>query len=251
MYRVSAEEVQKQQNEYKKNYPPFQKYQTKESEINRFVSHWENLVETQNGQDTDDYSVETGNKVEKYTAYLDRNIKLLLLGTGTGREVVCAKSLGFDAHGTTLGSRNVYFANNYLGLKEITECLNEGLPFYSESWDAVQGYQVFEHTISPLIFLLEIGRVLKPGGKLFLEWPPPKSHTGDSNPHHQVCFTPGQAKGLFQKAGFINIELLDDKLNLLPEEEYWKGDQDYMLCIRAIKGPTPPNHTHIYKSWKL
>ena len=64
-----------------------------------------------------------------------------------------------------------------------------------------------EHAMAPMLFLLEQGRVLKPNGTLMLEWPPAKDYTMGENPHHQMCFTPGQAHALFLKAGFKDIKL--------------------------------------------
>lgn len=236
-YRVSQEEVNKQQDEYKKNYPPFEPFKLSDEDLNHIVETFSVLLTTQNGQDTDDYCVDDTNKVDKYLKKSVNNESLLILGTGTGREVLVAKELGYRAAGTTLGSRNVYFGRNYLGLSEdeLIECSNESLPFDSRTFDVVAGFQIFEHTLSPLQFLLEQSRVLKDGGKLFLEWPPAKHYHMDDNPHHQVCFTPGQAHALLRKAGFGGIKLFYSNMEEIPEEDYWRGDQSLMLCVEAYK----------------
>ena len=196
-----------------------------------------NLVATQNGMDTDDYCIIDGNKVEKYLSYLPSGSEVLILGTGTGRELLVAKEMGLKVTGTTLGSRNIDFGVDELGLArtELIECLNEDLPFLSGTFDCVAGFQVFEHTLAPLLFLLEQSRVLKIGGRLILEWPPADKFTMEDNPHHQVCFTPGQAYALFQKAGFKDIKVYYDDLSPIPDSEMWKGDQDKMLCIEGVK----------------
>ena len=240
MYRVSEEDMQASQAEYKRNYTPFRPFQFGKDEVAGVSQGFANLVVTQNGQDTDDYLVADNNKVERYMQGVVPGSDVLLLGVGTGRETMVAKDMGFKAVGTTLGSRNIDFGLKYLGLtaEEHKECLNEALPFPKESFDVVAGFQVFEHTIAPLLFLLEQSRVLKFGGKLFLEWPPASLFSMEDNPHHQVCFTPGQAYALFQKAGFADIKLYYDDHTPIPEEDLWRGDQDKMLCIEGVKVPS-------------
>ena len=244
VYRITEEEMLASQVEYKKNYEPFRPFEYSTKDATRVALHFGNLIRTQNGQDTDDYSVHDNNKVERYLSYLPRGSKVLLLGVGTGREVLTAKAIGLEAYGTTLGSRNIDYAVNHLGLEkhEILECLNESLPFSSGAFDVIAGFQIFEHTLSPLLFLLEQRRVLKLGGKLLLEWPPANNFTMDDNPHHQVCFTPGQAHGLFRKAGFSDIRLYFDDMTPISEEQWWRGDQNKMLVIEGIKGNCPKDY---------
>jgi len=237
MYRATEEEIQADQREYKKSYPPFEPFTVSDTIRNAIADRFSLFITTQNGMDTDDYCVADNNKTERFLSGMSTGSRVLILGTGTGREVVVAKDMGLKAVGTTLGSRNVYFGTHYLGLgeDELLECINEALPFGSASFDMVAGFQVFEHTIAPLIFLLEQRRVLKPGGKLLLEWPPADKFHMDSNPHHQVCYTPGQAEALMKKAGFRNIKLYYDDLTPIAPEDFWRGDQDKMLVVEGIK----------------
>lgn len=250
-YRVTSEEVLKDQNHYKKNYPPFVPFNINSSLREALAARFENLIKTQNGQDTDDYSIGEGNKVQKALNGVSKGSKVLILGVGTGREVLEAKDMGMEVVGTTLGSRNVYFGRKYLGLtdEELLECLNEVLPFPSNTFDLVLGFQVFEHTFAPLLFLLEQRRVLKNGGKLLLEWPPADKYTLDDNPHHQVCFTPGQAEGLFKKAGFSKIRLYFSNGEAPNPEELWQGDHEEMALIEGIK--VPIGKDYINRSEKL
>jgi len=251
MYRVTDAQVQASQREYKKVYKPFRPFRPTEHNTKKMSAGFLNLVTTQNGQDTDDYCIGDNNKVEKYMSYLPKDSSVLLLGTGTGREVIVAKDLGFRAQGTTLGSRNVDFGTDILGLSnsELFECLNEDLPFRAETFDCVAGFQVFEHAISPLLFLLEQSRVLKFGGKLILEWPPADKFSMEDNPHHQVCFSFGQAKALFQKAGFADIKVYYDDMSPVEIEDMWKENQDKMLCIEGVKVRTSKHY--VTAAWSL
>ena len=251
MYRVTDAQVQADQREYKKMYKPFRPFSPTAHNLSKMSSGFLNLVTTQNGQDTDDYCVGDNNKVEKYLSFLPKQSNVLLLGTGTGREVIVAKEMGLLAAGTTLGSRNIDFGLDMLGLSsnDLIECLNEDLPFKPETFDCVAGFQVFEHTLSPLLFLLEQSRVLKFGGKLLLEWPPADKFSMGSNPHHQVCFSFGQAKALFQKAGFASIKVYYDDMSQVEEKDMWKENQDKMLCIEGTKVRT--SERYINNAWSL
>lgn len=251
MYRVTDEQIQADQREYKKKYKPFRPFTPTEHNKTKMSAAFMNLVTTQNGQDTDDYCVGDNNKVERYLSDLPEGSDVLLLGTGTGREVLVAKELGYHAVGTTLGSRNIDFGVDVLGLdpSELRECLNEDLPFRNETFDCVAGFQIFEHTLSPLLFLLEQTRVLKIGGKLFLEWPPANQFSMEDNPHHQVCFSFGQAHALFQKAGLTDIKVYYDDMSPVASEDMWREDQNKMLCIEGTRG-TAGKH-YIQKAWSL
>jgi SAM-dependent methyltransferase len=237
MYRVTHEEVTKQTDEYRKKYPPFVPYISTPLDMYKISIFYKNILTTQNGQDTDDYVIDDNNKVERYLKGTVVGAKVLILGTGSGREIIVAKEMGLNAIGTTLGSRNIHFAQTYLGLKpeEVIECLNEALPFGNCTFDVVTGFQVFEHAVSPLLFLLEQGRVLKFGGRIMLEWPPPDNYSMYDNPHHQVCFVPGQAKVLLDKAAFSRVRCFYDDGSDIPEDKFWSGYHDKMLCVEGYK----------------
>lgn len=237
-YRVTDEEIQEQQREFKKNYPPFRPFQLSGHERQKLISKFLALLTTQNGMDTDDYCIVDGNKVELYLEGAPQGSRVLILGTGTGREVLVAKEMGLNAVGTTLGSRNVHFGLQHLGLSEseLVECANEVMPFESNSFDCVAGFQVFEHAMNPFLFLMEIRRVLRYGGKLVLEWPPAEDFHMGQNPHHQICYCPGQAESLFEKACYENIKTYYSNLQPIPEEEKWSAkNHGHMLCIEGVK----------------
>lgn len=237
-YRVSEEEIKEDWVKYRNEYPPFYPYKLSDLERHKVAYFFSNLLTTQNGADFDDYCVsDEKDLVGRYLGEVPPGSEVLLHGVGTGREVVVAKNLGLKVVGTTLGSRNVEFGKRFLGLtdRDISEQLCEALPYPSNRFDIVAGFQIFEHAIAPLMFLLEQYRVLKVGGHLMLEWPPAKKYSMDGNPHHQICYTPGQARALFLKAGFKDIKLYYDNLTPIPEEDMWRADQNCMLFIDGKK----------------
>jgi len=249
IHRISAEEISAVWEEYRRNYPPFIPISLR-SYTSALGEKVINVIETQNGQDFDDYAVGDDNKIEKYLSDVRKGSKVLLLGVGTGRETRVALDIGLDAVGITLGSRNIEFGKRYLGLTSANhiECVAELLPYPREHFDIVAGFQFFEHAMMPMILLLEQGRVLKMGGKIILEWPPALTHTGDANPHHQVCYTPGQARALLMKAGFGNIKLYKSDKTPIPDEDIWRGDLPYNMVVEGIKEPAKAKH--VYIAWR-
>lgn len=249
-YRITESEIRKEWVGFKKKMPPFVPFQLDNSEKLKIGEKFYQLITTQNGRDLDDYVIRDNNKVETYMSNVPAGSKVLFLGAGTGREIKVALDMGLDAYGTTLGSRNIAFSKEYVGLPEgrLFEVANESLPWPKETFDFIAGFQVFEHVMAPLLFLLEQGRVLKTNGKLLLEWSD-ASHSGGADPHYQVCFTPGQARDLFLKAGFEDIKLFHGDYDPIPEKYLWDAKHGFRACIIGTKTNKKDLPLYIVNAW--
>lgn len=207
-------------------------------------------LESQRVKSFEDYALDENSKFVRYLKRWPKGSKVLHLGCGTGREVLVGKSMGLHSMGITLGIENVAFGRHILGLTEdeIVHAPCEATPFKAESFDAVLGCQIFEHAAAPMMFLLEQGRVLKMGGEIVLEWPAASAHaTNEEDPHHQVCYTPGQARGLLMKAGFRDIKLFYNDMSPILEENWWMGEQGKGYVI-AVAKKAPSDVDYIVKS---
>lgn len=240
IYKAEPEQVTAEYSKFMKEAPPFRPFIFNETHRATIADLYANILTIQNGEGVDDYGVNgLDSRLAKYLLRNPSLKKVLLLGVGPGREILLAKSMGFDATGITLGSRNIDMGRLVLGLseKEHIEAIAESLPFPSETFDAVIGCQVFEHTIAPIMFLLEIGRVLKPNGKLILEWPSGEVHTAGANPHHLICYAPGQGKALLRKTGFENVETFYTNGQPIPKDLEWNcNGHDIYVCVEGTKG---------------
>ncbi len=195
------------------------------ADYNKIANMWCIFNEIQDGENFDDYIVLDNNKLEKYLVpWSPPPAKVAILGTGTGREVVMAKSLGYDAVGTTFGKENPSFAKWKFDL-DLEYVDNNTLPYADKSFDVVCAFQVFEHCWAPHFFLIECNRILKEGGLLVLEWPPFLSRPPDlvtgkytkthdhmdmksiNNLHHMCCWTPAQGYILTRKCNFEEPEV--------------------------------------------
>lgn len=117
---------------------------------------------------------------------------LLEVGCGEGRGV----------------SELLPLADSYIGLDKIGEVIQNlksqfpGVDFRqavippftdfgSESFDTIVSFQVIEHIQNDLLFLKELYRMLKPGGKAVISTPN-ITHTLSRNPWHEREYTPQQ-----------------------------------------------------------
>jgi len=237
---VSHEETVQDKKEFNRRHPEsmHQVYFHDKAELNSVIRSLHFLVNTQNGMDVDDYVVGADAPVYKYLKNDLQDKTVLIVGTGTGREMKTARELGASrVEGTTLGSRNAAFAKEMVG-ESPTLCDNHAMPWERETFDVIAGFQIMEHSFMPVVFLLECNRLLKTGGSICMETPPAKTISLDSWLHHVICPTGRQLCYLFQKTGFKPVEFNGtDISNISIDEEDVPGldDPEVMVYVKAIK----------------
>jgi 2-polyprenyl-3-methyl-5-hydroxy-6-metoxy-1,4-benzoquinol methylase len=110
---------------------------------------------------------------------------LLEVGCGTGEFLRTAKMAGWTVSGLELSSSFRTAALNWYNLELVSEELSEA-DFAENIFDIVAMNHVFEHLPDPIDFLVQISRILRPGGWLFIIVPNLSSWTdklfGKSNP---------------------------------------------------------------------
>lgn len=92
---------------------------------------------------------------------------------------------------------NIVNAEIYPWISTDVLCVGEDLPFADEQFDYVICCAVLEHTLRPWDVAREICRVLKPGGKLLIDYPFLQGVHG--YPHHYFNATPLGAMSLFAR----------------------------------------------------
>jgi SAM-dependent methyltransferase len=115
-------------------------------------------------------------KADSFALYLGRQLhaltgggRLLDFGCGWGNYLAGARAAGFDALGLEVDSAKIDFVRQH-GFDAIQADLLDGT-LAADSFDAVIAQQVFEHLYDPVPHLVELRRILKPGGVLFLSVP--------------------------------------------------------------------------------
>ncbi len=89
---------------------------------------------------------------------------------------------------------------------DLDACADLGvLPFRTGAFDAALNTQVLEHVRDPLGVLREIGRILRPGGRLYLT--APQGWPEHQQPHDFFRFTRFSLKSLLEEAGFEDVQV--------------------------------------------
>lgn len=140
-----------------------------------------------------------------------KNKKILIIGDAFSHESKCLQMQGFNFITSTIKHER----EAVVGSPII--CDIHSLPFEDSSFDYVYCSHVLEHSVAPMIALLEIYRVLKKHGE-GLFWMPYSDKSQDIN-YHLSSFRPYVWKSLIKKAGFT----LTYEENYKPREEwgYW------------------------------
>lgn len=105
----------------------------------------------------------------------------------------------------------------------VSQGVAESLPFKSDTFDFVHSHHVFEHVRNPFLAADEVYRVLKNGGRIFIEVPNqfdniqffrdrifgriPVRERNIRSIHHLYFFSEKNLRKLFVDAGFVNVHV--------------------------------------------
>ncbi len=177
---------------------------------------WASIMRCQDGDDYDECgpAESRDHNNHPYTKILDKylpnkSIKILELGAGDGSETRMFMDHGYEnITGITVGGKNVERAKKLFNV-ELHYMDMHFMDFPNESFDAVVGFQTYEHTPAPLLLGLEINRVLKSGGIMLMDVPGGEWHMQkESNPHHLNVLEPWQGHAMLMRSGFSNVECI-------------------------------------------
>lgn len=153
-------------------------------------------------------------KIEKY-----RPIgKILDTGCATGFFLETARKRGWLPYGVEISEYSAKIAQKKFGACVFTGSLIEA-HFDDREFDAVTAFDLIEHLNSPEEFLVEVFRILKPGGVIAIctinaeslsyklmgmNWPHFK-------PEHLYYFSPVSIKKMLHKSGFKTLRIIQAK----------------------------------------
>jgi len=186
-----------------------------------FVRKWDALlniarkVET-GGRGVDEAQPETFIPfVETFKEYAppEEYPRILDIGAGCGAETKVLMDAGYEVVGITFGEDNIKYAKERYGI-ELIEMDMHNLLFPNSSFDGALMIQTFEHAFAPWLFIIEMRRVLRNYGKVFLDVPDPDDEEMLRTIWHTSVLYPNQIKALFWKAGFKEVVDLSKKHRL-------------------------------------
>jgi len=109
-------------------------------------------------------------KLTEIEALISNKGKLLDIGAGSGAFLAFAQTSGWQVKGVEVSPEWIKYAKKNFGIKLFQGELKQA-SFPSNSFDLVHLNHVFEHVYHPIELLIEIKRILKPGGYLIIEVP--------------------------------------------------------------------------------
>ncbi len=127
-------------------------------------------------------------KLEKVLDYSFQGKKVLVVGAGTGAELFELNRRGAEAYGIEPNPLAVEILKDKCKLTNISrERIRKGvaetLPYKDDEFDFVYCYTVLEHVASVRRSLKSMFRVLKAGGRMFLETP---NYWMPYEPHYKI-----------------------------------------------------------------
>jgi len=139
--------------------------------------------------------------------------RVLDIGAGWGAETAALREKGYSPIGITFGQENIRQAKEKFSV-DLLEMDMHVLQFPDGFFDAAFSIQTFEHTFAPWLHILELRRVLRDGGRVFLDLPDPDDQAMLETIWHTSVLYPNQVKALFAKAGFKQVGDLSQKHRL-------------------------------------
>lgn len=130
--------------------------------------------------------------------------RMLMIGVGTGAEVLAAEELGYEAIGIGLvNDEQIDYARSR-GVDYRLMDMHD-LKFPNESFDAVYAKYSIEHCVNPWLVCLEVWAVLRDYGRWFMALDPyQKGTSGDDGPGglHYMILPSWFMKPMFLRSGF-------------------------------------------------
>lgn len=171
--------------------------------------------------------------------------RILDLGCGTGRHLLCLSKLGFDVHGINSSETGAKLSRKRLEEKNLKTNLKigdiyDGLPYPENFFDAIISTQVIHHsTIDKIRKLVkEIERVLKPIGLIFITVPKTKKTQRGAKKYRKIVprtFTPldGEEKGL--PHFYFNKKLIKKEFSNFNLKNIWIDSGLHYCFIGELK----------------
>ena len=184
------------------------------------------------------------------------------LGCGTGRNLVAMCELGINSFGFDLSPVAINFANDWLKTKKLKANLSHGdisrLPFTNEFFDFVICHGVLDHMTQKTRAegLIEVSRILKPGGFFFFSLISKKDSAfsygsflesdtwlikdGFEKNIPQAFFDIDKINTEFSNFNIINVtqmtqETLKGRSLIGSDKHYLKDDRFYIVASKLLK----------------
>ena len=152
---------------------------------------------------------------------LGAGAKVLDVGCGQGIALDLFEQRGYRAMGITLNAEDasVCRAKGF----PVREMDQSFLDFADREFDLIWCRHCLEHSIFPFFTLAGFGRVLKPGGHLYVEMPAPDTACGhQANRNHYSVLGKSMWTELLKRSGFELVDVTDIRFTVPAGPDlYW------------------------------
>ena len=193
----------------------------------KFYNEWLYTAHIYAEGDSQFHKTLTGQVIEQYITPLNlpKDSKILDLGCGPGYFLDTMKEQGYnDLTGVTLSPEDIKICKDKgHTIKEYDlSFLPQKDGYYDESVDFVFLRHALEHSPYPIFSLMEYNRVLKQGGKIYIEVPAPDcERKHEWNINHYSILGEQQLAALLERTGFTinNFDNFEFDLSAPNEED--------------------------------
>lgn len=209
----------------------------------KFYNEWLYMAHHYDEDESPYHKALTTRFVKEYVDPLNlpKDASILDLGCGPGYFLDEMKDRGYtNVTGVTLSQQDV--DNNTKRGHAVKQYDFSFLPqsdgFIDESVDFIFLRHVFEHSPYPIFTLMEYNRLLKLGGKIYIEVPAPDcDRPHEYNKNHYSIFGATQLKALLDRTGFKAdiFNEIEFELEFPAENEEKKRVKERYYCIVATK----------------
>ena len=130
--------------------------------------------------------------------------KILNPGAGAGGETRALIDAGYEVTGLSFGVDNLRLGKEKYNVVLFQADMHD-VPFESGCFDGIFATQTFEHALSPWMLVIEWRRLLRDGGRVFVDVPSPSEGSMETIWHTNVLYT-DQIRSFFMKSGFKEVE---------------------------------------------
>jgi ubiquinone/menaquinone biosynthesis C-methylase UbiE len=174
--------------------------------------------------------------VDKYVPLMElkKDAAILDVGCGYGTFQTKMAEMGYtNTIGITLSDED-YKASESKGMTVIKSDFSDVPSVQDESVDMIWCRHALEHSPYPLFTLYEFNRLLKVGGKVYVEVPAPDcKRQHESNPNHYSILGLTMWMFLFARAGFD--ALMVDKFQLTLKADGQDIPEEYLIFLLEKK----------------
>jgi 2-polyprenyl-3-methyl-5-hydroxy-6-metoxy-1,4-benzoquinol methylase len=181
---------------------------------------------------------DTQRRISLISKFTKKNSKILEIGSGYGFLLKHMKNLGYDITGIEVSAERRKISRKITKAPILSININDENFPVSKKFDMILLFQVLEHISTPIKFLSNIQKFMKPNAKIIIEVPNIDDHQLKINQSynnwfwqraHLNYFSPNSLKKVLQLSNFKKNRILGIQRHSIENLFYWKFFQNPQL----------------------